>query len=349
MKVDREDSSLVVLVSRDRALTESLRRALSDEFSLVALHDVDEAGAFLTGKGRRVGVVVAPAELQLGNGKAFLKYVRHHHPQILQIVGSNENDHHTVDGVLDGSYFDFIRNPWEARQLRSALRRALAFREAERERTELKQAHHHQIRRLQFLARLKTLVAVGRTADGQTPILTHALLAYSRATVPVWGQLWPSVEEETISDLSQVVQRELAPTVAVAERLKEIAQQVDDAPDIETAFQTFWTNWALQTGDSFEHPQFHAPGKNALHWNGQRRQILGNLLSLFSPGYPHSAVFLLLQLICSCYRQGHAVELKLDDEEVFRLHIHPDLTLEKEQCAIPLGKRLDALARELCA
>jgi len=186
-----EESELVLAVDDEPANQRAIRRALLDECRVVTAGNGAE-GLALLGE-MRVALVIADHRMPGMSGIEFLLHVAREHPQVVRMILTGHADVAMLtEAINHGHVYHFLHKPWEALELRQAVRRGIERRTAEAERArllaEVEQAYERVRREAERKTRLLTLAA--HELGTPTHILINALALVAEQSLPEAAVGW---------------------------------------------------------------------------------------------------------------------------------------------------------------
>ena len=171
----------VLCVDDDRAALATVARALRGVAPVVAVGSVAEARAALT---PQMAVVVSDQRMPGASGAAFLAEVRAWDETTGRILLTAYADVEVLmEAINQGHVHRYVAKPWDPRELRAAVRQALAAAEAERERRRLAAEIATAYARLREIDALKTRFLTVAAHELRTPL--HVLGAALEALAEV--------------------------------------------------------------------------------------------------------------------------------------------------------------------
>jgi response regulator RpfG family c-di-GMP phosphodiesterase len=168
-----EGSELVLAVDDEPANQRAIRRALLDECRVLTAGSGPEGLAML--REESVAVVIADHKMPGMSGVEFLLHAAREHPDVVRMILTGYADVPTLtEAINEGRVYHFLHKPWEAADLRQAVRRAIEKRIAEAERARLLAELEHACQRARREADRKSRLLILAAHELGTP--THVLI-----------------------------------------------------------------------------------------------------------------------------------------------------------------------------
>ncbi|MEM8875158.1 MAG: response regulator [Planctomycetota bacterium] len=222
-------SELAILVVDDE--TQSLKyfeKSFGKEFRVLTAPGVDEALELVAEHGESIGLVMTDQRMPSKTGVDLLNQLRRDHPRIIRILTTAYSDlDSAIDAVNSGAIYKYVVKPWNLKDLRGTIVRALEFAALQRERDQLLREKIGVLQRLMIADRVRnfTFLAAGlgnrirnsmcalKEFIDQAPLQVRNLepeLLEQQADF--WGDIWQLARDETEQILT-LIQR-VSDTVA---------------------------------------------------------------------------------------------------------------------------------------
>lgn len=186
-----EDPEVVLAVDDEPANQRAIRRALLDDCRVVTAGNGAEGLARM--REERVALVIADHNMPGMSGMEFLLQVAREHPRVVRMILTGYADVPMLTEAINrGHVYHFLHKPWEAIELRQAVRRGIEKRAAEAERArllgEIERAYERVRREAERKTRLLALAA--HELGTPTHILINALALVAEGDVPEAVAAW---------------------------------------------------------------------------------------------------------------------------------------------------------------
>jgi len=178
-----EDCKVLFVDDESQAL-KYFRRVYEKDFDVLTASSVDEAAAILDEQGDSIAVVITDQRMPKKTGVELLQKVREERPEIVRMLTTAYSDlDSAIEAVNSGEIFRYVTKPWDMRELRGTLLRAIDFCQVQRERDHLLCEKLSVMRRMALLDHLRTLAVLVVGLEGRLRNSAQALEAYARAIV----------------------------------------------------------------------------------------------------------------------------------------------------------------------
>ncbi len=155
------------------------RMAFEGDFQVLTAASVEDAWALLQAGEPPVGLVVADQRMPHETGNELLARVRRTNPEIVRILTTAHGDLDTViDAVNTGAIFKYVVKPWDVRELRGTLLRAMEYFLLRRERDILLEEKLSALQQLLVADRIRSLAVLAQGLSTHVRDTMIALQAY---------------------------------------------------------------------------------------------------------------------------------------------------------------------------
>jgi two-component system probable response regulator PhcQ len=196
-------------------------KLLGDTFRCLTAESVAKARELLAKEGDTIGVVISDQRMPGETGVDLLTWLRGTRPQVVRILTTAHSDlDSAIDAVNSGAIFRYVVKPWEERDLRGVLLRAMEFHLVQRERDLLLREKLAALQRIVIMDRVRSfaVLAAGLANRIKNPMLalkTFLENAPARTQADTedahvqWGDLWAMAQQESqrVLELVQTVVR----------------------------------------------------------------------------------------------------------------------------------------------
>ncbi|MHB8765063.1 MAG: response regulator [Deferrisomatales bacterium] len=212
----------VLYVDDEAQSLKYFRKAFEKDFRVLTAPGAAEAWALLEQEGDGIGVVVSDQRMPGTSGTDLLGRVRRARPGIVRVLTTAYSDlESAVEAVNSGGVFRYVTKPWDLRDLRGVLLRAMEFYTVQRERDLLMREKLSALQRVIVTDRVRSLAVLAaglahHIRNSMTALTTFLDLA------PIQAPDSPSA-----ADLAPQFRENLwALARAESERILKIVQQV---------------------------------------------------------------------------------------------------------------------------
>lgn len=221
----------VLYVDDEAQSLKYFEKAYHKEFRVLTATSVDDALELLRLDGENIGVVITDQRMPGRSGTDLLTQVRQTHPRIIRMLTTAYSDiDSAIEAVNSGAIYKYIVKPWNGRELRGTLLRAMEFYLVQRERDMLLRQKMYVLQRLVMTDRIRSLAilaaglshhirnsmtALKEFLDLAPDKLAEELSRTETKNPEFWQDLWGAAQRET-QQILQMVQR-VAETVAPPE------------------------------------------------------------------------------------------------------------------------------------
>jgi len=240
--------------------TQSLKyfqKNLGDDFNILTAENVGQAIDILKATGNQIGVLMTDQRMPGEQGTELLLYARQFHPEITRILATAYSNLETaITAVNDGGAFRYVTKPWDLRELKGILMRALEFHNLHRERNELIQYKVLAWQQIITLDRIRSWAMWLSGASQSNPRVARAFADYVRDANGCHVGSFAVTPESSI-DLWSLSRSESAAVVDAAQSLSapQFFQSNGNTQSVE--FGTLMRQTAGPFGLDVESPSSH--------------------------------------------------------------------------------------------
>lgn len=199
----------VLFVDDEPQALKYFEKAFHQDFPILTASGVQEAREILDREGDRIGVLVADQRMPGETGVELLSEVRRQRPQIVRILTTAYSElDNAIEAVNSGAVFRYVTKPWDLRDLRGILLRAMEFFHVQRERDILLREKLHVLQRMIVLDRVRSFTVLAASLACRIRNSMSALKAFlDLAPMPEerraddgaveWMDLWSLAQQES--------------------------------------------------------------------------------------------------------------------------------------------------------
>ena len=204
-------------------------RGFSDDFRVETAASAAEAWQMIEDDGGRYGVLITDQRMPGTSGTDLLQQVRHGHPRIVRILVTGYSDlEAAIQAVNLGGAFRYITKPWDSREFRGVLLRAMEFHIMQRDRDRLLREKLHVLQRISLMDRARGLSVFAASYQARLRNPWAALKSYLRqALISRGNDGWPTDAGDFGQDLRDwnrvEAERMLRTVQYLVDELKDLA------------------------------------------------------------------------------------------------------------------------------
>jgi two-component system, probable response regulator PhcQ len=137
------------------------RKALDKDFDIMTAENVAQATEILREHGDRIGIIVCDQRMPGEKGTDLLARVRSERPGVIRVLTTAYSDlQSAIEGVNSGAIYKYIVKPWDVRDLRGVLLRAMDFFVVQRQRDNLLREKLSVLQRMMVSDRIRSLAVL---------------------------------------------------------------------------------------------------------------------------------------------------------------------------------------------
>jgi two-component system probable response regulator PhcQ len=151
----------VLYVDDEEQSLKYFRKGFERDFRILTASSVNEAIGVIESEGGALGVVVTDQRMPGKTGVDLLGHLRHARPGVVRILATAYSDvDSAIAAVNSGAIYKYVAKPWDPRELRVTLMRAMEFFVVQRERDQLLREKLSVLQRLVVIDRVRSLAAL---------------------------------------------------------------------------------------------------------------------------------------------------------------------------------------------
>jgi two-component system probable response regulator PhcQ len=171
----------ILYVDDEEQALKYFRMAFENDFRVLTASSADAGWALVEAANPPVGVLVTDQRMPEKTGTELLQRVRRVQPDIVRLLATAYSDlDAAIDAVNSGAIFKYLVKPWDVRELRVTLRRALDYFVLKRERDLLLREKLSTLQHLLVADRVRSLAILAEGLSSQIRNTMTALEAYVR-------------------------------------------------------------------------------------------------------------------------------------------------------------------------
>lgn len=171
----------VLFVDDEEKALKYFDRSFGNDFRVLTASSAADGWAIVEREANQLGVLISDQRMPGETGVHLLERVKTHHPQIVRILTTAYSDlESAIDAVNAGGAFRYIAKPWDVKDVRGILLRALEFYAVRQERDALLSEKLSVLQRLMMMDRVRGLSALAASLNWRLRNSLGALKAYIR-------------------------------------------------------------------------------------------------------------------------------------------------------------------------
>jgi two-component system, probable response regulator PhcQ len=151
----------VLYVDDETQALKYFRKALEKDFDIITAENVPQAREILAEQGARIGILVADQRMPGEKGTELLAEVKRDYPGMIRVLTTAYSDlESAIEAVNSGAIYKYIVKPWDVRDLRGVLLRAMDFFIVQRQRDALLREKLSVLQRMMVNDRIRSLAVL---------------------------------------------------------------------------------------------------------------------------------------------------------------------------------------------
>ena len=151
----------ILYVDDEAQALKYFRKALEKDFEILTAENVEEARKILAEQADRIGILVCDQRMPGERGTDLLASARTDYPGIIRVLTTAYSDlDSAIEGVNSGAIYKYIVKPWDVRDLRGVLLRAMDFFIVQRQRDSLLREKLSVLQRMMVSDRIRSLAVL---------------------------------------------------------------------------------------------------------------------------------------------------------------------------------------------
>lgn len=203
----------ILYVDDESQALKYFRKALEKDFEIITAENVAAAREILGERGDDIGILVCDQRMPGEKGTDLLASVRSDRPGIIRVLTTAYSDlESAIEAVNTGAIYKYIVKPWDVRDLRGVLLRAMDFFIVQRQRDSLLREKLSVLQRLMVNDRIRSLAVLSAGLSNHIRNSMSALKTFLdllpeklNAEVPegalrdpgYWQDVWQSAQIES--------------------------------------------------------------------------------------------------------------------------------------------------------
>lgn len=231
----------VMYVDDETQSLKYFRKNFESQFRIITAEDADAALAILAEQGQEIGVLITDQRMPGKSGTELLTQTKQMHPKITRILATAYSDLDTaVESVNEGGAFRYLTKPWDLRELKGVLMRAMEYSLLQRDRDQLIREKMLVSQQIITMDRLRSIATFLGSDSRDYPQLASGLQAYL-ASANAAGCAQVKLDSSDTTDLWSLTRRESVCLIQAMQQLKTLVAIRQNSPaepvDWRTAFE----------------------------------------------------------------------------------------------------------------
>ena len=228
----------VMYVDDEAQSLKYFQKNFEKDFRIVTAENTDAALEILARDGQEIGVLMTDQRMPGASGTELLNQTKELYPEITRILATAYSDLDTaVDSVNEGGAFRYLTKPWNMRELKGVLLRAMEFFLLQRDRNQLVRDKMLVSQRIITMDRLRSMATFLGADSSGCPQLASGLQGYAvTATTADCSQV--QLDSYGNTDLWNLTRRESV-------RLIQAMQQLQTPVSCRGAAPTNLVDWRI--------------------------------------------------------------------------------------------------------
>lgn len=228
----------VMYVDDEAQSLKYFRKNFEKNFRVLTAENTDAALEILANQGQEIGVLMTDQRMPGASGTELLNQTKQLYPEITRILVTAYSDLDTaVDSVNEGGAFRYLTKPWDMRELKGVLLRAMEFFLLQRDRNQLVREKMLVSQRIITMDRLRSMATYLGSDSRGCPQLASGLQGYA-ATATAADCAHVQLDSSGTTDLWNLTRQESV-------RLIQAMQQLKTPMAIREAASTELIDWRL--------------------------------------------------------------------------------------------------------
>ncbi|MCB9893917.1 MAG: response regulator [Planctomycetes bacterium] len=223
----------VLYVDDEAQALKYFRKALEKDFEIYTAENVAEATKVLDEHGDRISILVCDQRMPGEKGTDLLARVRTERPSIIRVLTTAYSDlDSAIDGVNSGAIYKYIVKPWDVRDLRVVLLRAMDYFIVQRQRDALLREKLSVLQRMMVSDRVRSLAVL---AAGLSNHIRNSMSALKKFLDMMPEKLQAEVPKDTLrdplywQDVWESAQIESKRVLQLVERISSVVVEPNDS------------------------------------------------------------------------------------------------------------------------
>jgi len=245
----------ILFVDDEEQALKYFKKAFAGDFEILTASTAAQAWEMIENDGDRIGVVISDQRMPGQSGVDLLTKIRRKRPGIVRILTTAYSElDNAIDAVNSGAVFRYVTKPWQLRELRGILLRAMEFFLVQRERDHLMREKLSVLQRMIIMDRMRSFTVLAASLTYRIRNSMAALkMFFDFAPITIrehlpdaatdWTDLWTLAQKESNVILQAVdqmldatIERDytFADTLTLRPRLDHVLEQLRLTENFQT-------------------------------------------------------------------------------------------------------------------
>lgn len=250
------------------------RKAMEKDFEVLTAENTTDGDKILEEHGDRIGILVCDQRMPGEKGTDMLARVRNTRSGIIRILTTAYSDlDSAIEAVNSGAIYKYIVKPWDLRDLRGVLLRAMDFHVIQRQRDKLLREKMTVLQRMMIVDRVRSLAvlaaglshhirnsmaALKAFLDMAPSKLADEIEANSPRNAAFWTDLWGVAQKES----RKIIELVDGVAASVVHPSTDFSQAVPAREFLENSVKTareggLTSHCTVKLGEIGNHPDLH--------------------------------------------------------------------------------------------
>lgn len=223
----------ILYVDDETQALKYFRKALEKDFEILTAENVSQAEEVLKEHGDSIGILVCDQRMPGERGTDLLARVRKDRPGIVRVLTTAYSDlDSAIESVNSGAIYKYIVKPWDLRDLRGVLLRAMDFFIIQRQRDALLQEKLSVLQRLMVADRVRSLATLAAGLSAHIRNSMKALKDYLDLMPDIMRTQGPdNVDGESFHNVWESAQEESRRALQMVESIASAVARPDETFD----------------------------------------------------------------------------------------------------------------------
>ena len=169
----------ILFVDDETQTLKYFKKMLDKIFPVITASNTADAWQIIEQQSDQIGVLITDQRMPEETGTLLLSKVKSHHPHIIRILTTAYSDlEDAITAVNSGAIFYYVTKPWDIKNLKILLKRAMEFFCLQQERDSLVTEKLHVLQKVLLQDRTRSLAVFATSLQGRIHYPVHALKAY---------------------------------------------------------------------------------------------------------------------------------------------------------------------------
>lgn len=222
------NNNTILYVDDEEKALKYFQKAVGKDHDVVIATSVDEGWKIVEERAGDLAILISDQRMPGKSGVELLSRVRENYPKIVRILTTAFSDlDSAIDAVNDGAIYQYIVKPWDLRDLRANLRRAMDFYLLQRERDMLMRQKLSVLQRMIITDRVQSLsifaIAIEQHLENSPAALGSFLDFLPERIQEGWSRSAVTQSQHHWEDLGALAKGESRLTLAMIKKMGDVS------------------------------------------------------------------------------------------------------------------------------